>query len=115
MAEDPKHVEDGGVRRLDYRDGGADRVPVRKAQVVGGIVASVVIILGAVFIGILASLDAQRSEPALYVIGSAVVGCNIAAFFAYRSARCRWLGVGLWIGFGVAALIEGACFGIMRS
>jgi len=115
MAEQLPGEAAGADRRLDYRDGAADRKPVRKAQVVGGIVVSVVIILGAVFIGILASFGAHRNEPALYVIGSAVVGCNVAAFFAYRSARCRWLGVGLWIGFGVAALIEGACFGIMTS
>jgi hypothetical protein len=101
-------------RRLEYRSAEADRKPVKAVQVIGGAIASIGLILSAGVVGILASLGRHSDEPLLYVVGLAAVGCNVGAFLAYRSQNLRWLGVGMWIGFGVAALIEGACFGVPR-
>jgi len=100
--------------RLEYRSAEADREPVKAVQVIGGAAASVVLIMGAVVVGMLGSLGHHSDEPFLYVVGSAVMVCNVGAFLAFRSRNFRWLGIGMWIGFGAAVLIEGACFGVPR-
>ena len=101
--------------RLDYRSGAADLQPIKKRQVVGGIVISVVLCMGTVFIAILTIIGRNASSRPLFVIvGGAALLINLWAFLAYRNQKTRGLGLGLWIGFGLAALIEGACFGFAR-
>ena len=115
MAEDPKHLDEGRVRRLEYRDGAADREPVDKGQVIGGVIFSMLLVIGGVFLGMMASLQ-HGSVPFFIVVGLTVLLCNGWAYIAYQDPAHRSLGMGLWIGFGAAVLIEGACFGLtMRS
>ena len=117
MAEQDSQEPSGADRRLDYRDGGADPVPVKAGQVIGGIAASIVLIMGAGFLGFyLTSLQKRESGwPFFISVGLAALFCMGWASVSYRKPTTHGLGIGLWIGFGVAVLIEGACFGIMRS
>jgi hypothetical protein len=114
VADEPNHPDDERVRRLEYRDGAADREPVNAGQVIGGVVVAFAMVTAAIVVGIMLSLEPRKSGsvPFFVVVGAAVLACNVWAFLAYRKPASRWRGIGLWIGFGVAVLIEGACFGL---
>lgn len=105
---------------LNYRSAAADRQSLSKGEIIGGFLISLVLILAAVFFGILASIGPQRNTapgnavPFIVIVGVGVVGINLFAFLAYRNPQRRGLAIGLWIGFGVGVLIEGACFGLGR-
>jgi hypothetical protein len=112
MSDDRPAANEG---MLEYRSGAEDYTAIRKAQVVGGIVISVLLGAGAVFVGFIAMIGRNSSSAPLIVIaGGAALLINVWAFFAYRNPRRRGLGIGLWIGFGLIGLIEGACFGLVR-
>ena len=120
MSNDPRPFPppDQPPPPLEYRApvDGARRIS--PWQVAGGIILSIAVGMTAVFFGILASLGdnlkTSRGDALamILIIGGAVVLINVAAFFAYRNPRLRGLGIGLWIGFGLTILIEGACFGL---
>jgi FtsH-binding integral membrane protein len=113
MMADDRPARDEGT--LEYRSGAADYASLRKAQLVGGIVISVLLGAGVVYVGIIATLGRHASSAPLFIIvGGAALLINVWAFFAYRNPKKRALGIGLWIGFGLIGLIEGACFGLMR-
>jgi hypothetical protein len=100
-------------RRLEYRSGDADRVPVKGSHIASGVGISMLLVTGAVIVAVLVSL-AGHNAWSWGIIVLPVLVCNVGAFAAYRNPARRGLGIGLWIGFGVAALIEGACFGLSR-
>jgi hypothetical protein len=103
---------------LDYRAGSDDRV-ISKVQFWWGSFVGMSALFVAVFVGVLGSLDFGKPSrgTALFFwtcVIAAVVLINGLAIYFYRGGRWRSLALGLWIGFGVGALIEGACFGILR-
>jgi hypothetical protein len=87
---------------------------VSPLQVVLTAIITVPILVGIVFAGILCMVVENAVGGWVIIVGAAVI-VNWWAFAWRKSARWRGVSMGLWIGFGVAALIEGACFGIMRS
>ena len=99
-----------GADRLDYRDGAADRVGVSGVQVFGGFIGGLIFTC----IAVLAAILNHMAREILIGFCIIVVVINALAFLAYRRPHLRGLGIGLWIGFGVAVLIEGACFGLGR-
>jgi len=109
MAEQDSR-EPSGADRLDYRDGAADRVGVSGVQVFGGFIGGLLLTCIAVYESM---LDHNGRQILIGFCIMAVV-VNTLAFLAYRRPHLRGLGIGLWIGFGVAVLIEGACFGLGR-
>lgn len=121
MADDPHHPEHDivpiGGRPLEYRPAGADRSGVRLGQMIGGAAVAILIGIAAVIAGILMALDrnmqTKSSDALLFVVlGVAAIAINGWAFMAYRSARFRGFGIGLWIGFGLTVLMDGVCFGL---
>jgi len=98
---------------LEYRSVAADRrdreSPV--GPLVGGALMSLVAGPAAVVLGILASLH-QSSAPFWGIVGVTVGVLNLIAVATYRSdsPRQRSLATGIWVGLGLAVLIEGVCF-----
>src|SRR4051794_13193421 len=98
---------------LDYRNAGADS-ETSIPQVFAGIFLATLILMSAVFFGILGSLGAESAWVAIIVIGAAIIGVGTWASWLRRKPYYRGLAIGLWIGFGVTFLIEGICFGNIR-
>jgi hypothetical protein len=98
---------------LDYRSPVEDP-HISKFQVFAGICLSTLILMAAVFFGLLGSFVASSPWPVIVVGSSAIAGVVIWAVLARRSERYRGLAIGLWIGFGVTFLIEGLCFSNMQ-
>jgi hypothetical protein len=110
MAEDDEHWEEPpGKPLLDYREGAADRPDDSGKQFFSGMVNSTALLMASVFFGTLLSI---YKEKILGVgsVGVALLAVNIWAIFVYRRGRRRAYAIGLWVGIGVAALIEGVCF-----
>jgi len=101
---------------LDYREGAADQRDVSGTQFFGGMVSSAVLLMGAVFVAIVASIPVvpptRKSTPYLgfAIVGIPLVALNIWAILVYRRGKRRSFAIGLWVGIGVAALFEGICF-----
>jgi high-affinity Fe2+/Pb2+ permease len=106
------------VQPLDYRPAAVDRQDSSKGQVIAGAIVSVMLTMVVAFVGIIASEDSRPFRISvvrfLVIVGAFVLGINSFAFWAYRKPQFRSLAIRLWIGFGVAVLIEGACFGLAR-
>jgi hypothetical protein len=87
---------------------------VSKQQVLGGCLLSVVAIGIAVPLAILATYDfvtrTRANALAWVFIGAVAAGIGIVAWATQRSYRWRGLAQGLWIGLGIAILLEGLCF-----
>jgi hypothetical protein len=121
MSNDPRQLPpDQPTRPLEYRSPAHDARRISGWQVAGGLVLSIAVGMTAVFFGLLASLgrnlqtSRENAGAMIAIIGGAVLLINVSAFFAFRNPRLRGLAIGLWIGFGVTVLIEGACFGLGR-
>jgi len=97
---------------LAYRNA-ADDPGISKFQVFAGIFLSTLILMVAVFVGVLGSLWAESPSVAIVIVGGAIVGVSVWAVVAKRRLY-PGLAIGLWIGFGVTFLIEGICFSNMR-
>ena len=112
VMEEPKRHEPSKVippPRLEYRDGATDRLPVNKSDLTVGIVVSFAIMTETLLLA-----PALGMSKFFLVAGATTILCNGWACLAYRNPTGRWLGIGLWIGFGVAVAIEGSCFGLAR-
>jgi hypothetical protein len=97
---------------LDYRNPRRDRPEVSKGQIILGAVISLVLVMGSVFAGVLSMIGSGGNTMLIALVGCTVVGLNVWAVIAMRSVNQKGLAIGLWIGFGVAVLLEGLCFGI---
>src|SRR5690242_7515489 len=80
-------------RRLEYRSAEADRRPVNVGQVIGGVIFSMLLVMGGAFLGAMASSVMGSGAPFFIVAGVAVLFCNGWAYVAYRDPEHRWLGV----------------------
>jgi hypothetical protein len=95
---------------MPYRREGGE---ISAVQVVLTAVITVPVLVVITLFGILAiALGSGSAAGGWLIILAEVVLVNVWAFAAYKSEGWRGLAIGLWIGFGVAALIEGACFGL---
>jgi hypothetical protein len=97
---------------LDYHIPTAAR-PFSKPQLILGLILSFLATAASVFLGILFSLGADNGLP-LLLIAADILVINLWAALAYRSPARRGLAIGLWTGFALAAIVEGACFTGMR-
>ena len=84
---------------------------VSPAQVAVTAVIAAPILVVLTFFGILCIALASAELGWVIIVGE-VLAVNWWAFSLRKSERYRGVAMGLWIGFGVAALIEGACFGL---
>src|SRR4051794_26104934 len=118
MTNDPDNVGASERRAqpalpLEYRSAVADRRDrVSSAgPLVGGALMSLVAGPAAVALGILLSIH-QSSAPFWWVVGLTAGFLNLIAIVTYRSdsPRQRSLATGIWVGLGLAVLIEGVCF-----
>jgi hypothetical protein len=75
-----------------------------------GVLVSVVAIIVAVPLGLTTGLAFHSDVLPWLMIGGVVVGLNALAMLARRDPQRRAYAQGLWIGLGIAALLEGACF-----
>jgi hypothetical protein len=98
---------------LDYRTAGADP-GISIPQVFAGVFLTTLILMAAVFFGILGSLAVESDWVAIVMIGAAIIGVGAWALSLRRKQYYRGLAIGLWIGFGITFLIEGICFGRIR-
>jgi hypothetical protein len=114
MADGNSHERpDGASRRpptLYYRSP-RDR-PVSKGQIILGAIESMVLLMGSVFAGVLSMIGNGGNGMLIALVGCTVVGLNVWALICMRSINQKGLAMGIWIGFGVAVLLEGLCFGI---
>ena len=102
---------------LDYRNP-ADEADERRivTQAVAGALLSCLALLGAVFVGILAMVARSTEyDPISWliligVVGGTLVGLVAASVRMLRLPRQRGWSIGIWIGIGLAGLVEGACF-----
>ena len=95
---------------LDYRSPSEPR-RLSGGQVAAGTLLSAAVLMGAVFVGILASIGGGSGILLWLIIGGAIAGINVLAIFLYRRGRARGMAIGLWLGFALVGLIEGICFG----
>lgn len=100
---------------LDYaRPVPADREAGGQGEVIVGVICSISLMVVGALIGIATSVD-HGSWMRLFVsVGLTALYCNGLAFLAYRDSSYRRVGVGLWIGLGVAVVIGGACFARLK-
>src|SRR5436190_21635702 len=96
---------------LDYRRP-TDEWPagVSAVQVIATALMIAVVLTPAVFFGV-ALLDGGGRIQGLLLI---LMPVGLTAIVAYRlraSPRTRGVSMGLWLGLGLAALLEGVCFG----
>jgi hypothetical protein len=101
--------------KLDYVSPATSRPEISTQQVVGGCLLSVLAIgvtVPAVLVGGYAYAPRAQSAGAVawLLIGAVIAGIGVIAWSMHRSPRWRGLGQGLWIGLGVAILLEGLCF-----
>jgi hypothetical protein len=103
--------------KLDYVTPQTMRSEVSKGQVVGGAMLSVMVIALSVPVAFAMGYANQAHSGAVFwgVVLVAVAALNAAAFAARGSRRWRGLAQGLWIGLGIAVLLEGVCFLIMAA
>lgn len=90
------------------------------AQCILSTMLTAVLLVGGIFLWLLfafsmsyrqAEYRGRVVEILTAVVGiGALVGLNVLAYRAYRNPRRRGVGLGIWIGLGVALLVEGACF-----
>lgn len=121
MSKDPPTLD---YRPTHYR-------PLRPEAVIGYAFLTALLIVGGVALAIFvlfamnykgevkwtpAEARAARISVACAVVLGVIafVGLNWIAYRCYRRPSRRAIALGIWIGIGVAALIEGACFASMR-
>jgi len=96
---------------LEYRPPRDDPPPVRIVThaIVGSILTAMVLVAGVVGTILLcvATNSGVASIPVCLLALALYIWLSITL---YRNPRRRGWAIGLWIGLGVAALIEGACF-----
>jgi hypothetical protein len=95
---------------LDYRPPRDEPYDARfVAHAIGGSILTAAALVAIVFGTILLCLSRGGAAwiPCGLITVAALVGLSIVL---YRNPRRRGWAVGLWIGVGLAALIEGACF-----
>jgi zinc transporter ZupT len=75
------------------------------------------LLMGGVFFGLLFAFASGGSTPYAILaiaIGAMLLGAVIAlGVQAHRNPKRRGWAMGIWIGIGLAALLEGLCFGGM--
>lgn len=107
---------------LEYRaprDDAKERAQPIGQQVVGAVIASVMVFV-AVFFMILGLLDFRgggpRADRLPIILYSSAPMALLALITLYQHfvRHRRWFFQGVLIGIGVAALIEGACFAILK-
>jgi hypothetical protein len=103
--------------RYDY-----ERLQSEQNARLGGVVLSTLSIVGLVFLCFLCSMNGYPKSPPASVQFGIPIGCaaavaavlGLVAWRQWVTRRSRAFALGLLIGVGVAALIEGACFAILR-
>ena len=124
VPDDKAAASNEGPRTLDYmapRDDPYMQRERRRQRVTGG-VASCLTVLVSVFVFILSILRLYPYPPkpphmlrnALIVPVSAFVLLTSVTLWQHFGRKHRWFIQGVLLGFGVAALIEGACFAVFR-
>jgi hypothetical protein len=99
---------------LDYRAREADQIEVSVRQAAGGCVLACAILFAAFLVGIAMAARGAIGAPVLLVAIAAIVVVGLAVQSQRNPAR-RGLAIGIWIGLGVALLIDGICFiGVIR-
>jgi hypothetical protein len=99
---------------LDYRTP-QKLPPEAKAQFAWGIIIGLVCMGVAVPLGILWSIASNSGGLFWLCAGGVALLINVAATMIYRTRNKPRLAIGLWIGFGIALLINGACFAILTG
>jgi len=100
-------------RMLNYVTPETTRREFSRGQLVGGAVLSVAVVGLTVPAGLLFGYALNEFHGAVVgwlLIGAVVVGLHLAAVFARRNPRRQALAQGLWLGLGIAVLLEGLCF-----
>jgi hypothetical protein len=96
---------------LDYRPPRDEPTDLHfVAHAVGGSILTAVALVAIVFGTILLCLASNSGAawiPCGLITVAALIGLSIVL---YRNPRRRGWAVGLWLGVGLAALVEGACF-----
>ena len=111
----PPALEAPVAQPLDYaRPGAADLETGGKSDVAVGVTCSILLMMIGTLTGIVTSLEQGGRARFFISVGLAALYCNGLAFVAYRDSSYRRVGVGLWIGLGVAAVIGGACFAHLK-
>jgi hypothetical protein len=77
--------------------------------IVGSILTAIVLVV-AVFATILACYATQSGAIGIVVCAVGVAALIWLSLVLFRNPRSRGWALGLWIGVGLAMLIEGACF-----
>ena len=95
---------------LGYRAAAADRGGRSVAQIVGAALLTVLVVAGVIF----AAAVTVSSMRAMIGVGALLVVLLIAlALWLGRSPARRSLAMGIWIGLGVALLVEGVCWSLI--
>jgi hypothetical protein len=105
--------ERDGPPKLDYVTPATTRGEVSTAQVVGGAMLSILTVAVAVPTGFAVGAAMRSRVGAVlgFVLVVAVLaGLHLIALWARRHPARRGLAQGLWIGMGIAVLLEGVCF-----
>jgi uncharacterized membrane protein len=101
---------------LDYVSPEVTRAEVSSGQVAGGVALSVMTIMAAVPLS-MATAYAHRDEGGgvylLLILGGVLTVLNVIAVLARRERTRRGFAQGIWIGIGLAVLLEGVCFFLM--
>lgn len=111
---------------LDYRKPLDDANKLRGAAVLGWalftacmLIASVAVFFFALFAltytgSLRSDEDLQRAQTVAIILYSlaalGLLALNYLAFRIYRGREHRAIALGIWMGQGIAALVEGACF-----
>jgi hypothetical protein len=95
---------------LDYRTPEAPRRDVSRWRLSAGVLISVVSIGLAVPLSMSLGFALHSDVLPWATMAGLVVGLNALAILARRHPARRAYAQGLWIGMGIAVLLEGACF-----
>ena len=97
---------------LDYRTP-EKPAPYPAALLTWGVIIGLVCMGVAVPLGVLWSISWNWAAAFWLCAGGVAVIINASALVIYRKREKPPLAIGLWIGFGVALLINGACFAVL--
>jgi hypothetical protein len=105
---------DESVPMLEYRPASADRRGFTSGwQLAVGVIGALLLMMGSVLLAFAAALGSRSGAGIFWLsVGGATFLINYIAIWTYRKTPRQSLAIGMWIGFGIALLVNGMCFAI---